>query len=110
MKKETIEYFCDRCDAKLEAEPRRVHDVQVHLEPRITGGSGVVTSASVTVEYYHRNVVAYGESMLCDKCKIDILQSLIDELTFGISRLNAPADCVGKDTNVRTKESEGEDE
>ena len=81
MKKETIEYFCDRCDAKLEDVPRRFHDVQVHREPRITGGSDVVTSDSVTVEYYHRDVVEYGESMLCDKCKIDILQSLIDELT-----------------------------
>ena len=40
----------------------------------------------------HRNMAGYA----CRCCKRDWL--------------NAPADCAGKDINVRTKESEGEDE
>ena len=74
MKKEIIKYFCDKCETEIENPSQLVS----YNECGINNDVGISVNVKITrqVDY----AIPHNESMLCNKCKITILERAIKEL------------------------------
>ena len=74
MKKEITKYFCDKCEAEIENPSQFVS----YTECLINNDIAVSINVKITrqVDY----AIPHNESMLCNKCKIAILEHTIKEL------------------------------
>ena len=76
MKKTIVEYFCDKCDCKLKAQPNRGHEAG-----KVRDYSGEIKGQfRVIIEYEEYMGVQFQQSMLCDKCKIEALEEVLKTL------------------------------
>lgn len=76
MKKTTVQYFCDRCGEEI-SDISQTEDGMMSLDAY--GQSH--PHARVSIQYtYNHSIVAYQESMLCDKCKIKVLEDVLKKL------------------------------
>lgn len=74
MKKEITKYFCDKCESEIENPSQNVS----YIEGWINNDSAVSVNIKITrqVDY----CIPHNESILCNKCKIAILERAIKEL------------------------------
>lgn len=80
MKKTTVEWFCDKCGIKVPDRPKRIYYVN-------TDGSKNLVNR-VTIEFRSPDIPMYSyevdphfeHSMLCSKCKKEILEAVLKEL------------------------------
>lgn len=74
MKKEITKYFCDKCEVEIENPSQLVS----YNECGINNDVGISVNVKITrqVDY----AIPHNESMLCNKCKITILEQAIKEL------------------------------
>ena len=74
MKKEITKYFCDKCEAEIENPSQFVS----YTEGWISNDVGIDVNVRITRQVSY--AIPHNESMLCNKCKIAILERAIKEL------------------------------
>lgn len=65
MKVTTVEWFCDKCGDKMSDRP--AHSAVVQFTE--------ACSARVTIEWHRPGVLEYEQSMLCERCKREIIDA-----------------------------------
>jgi hypothetical protein len=74
MKKEITKYFCDKCEAEIENPSQFVS----YTEGWIGNDVGIDVNVKITRQVSY--AISHNESILCNKCKIAILERAIEEL------------------------------
>jgi hypothetical protein len=74
MKKEITKYFCDKCETEIENLSQFVS----YNECGINSDVGIDVNVKITRQVSY--AIPHNESMLCNKCKIEILERAINEL------------------------------
>ena len=74
MKKEITKYFCDKCETEIENPSQFVS----YNAGMINNDVGIDVNVKITRQVSY--VIPHNESMLCNKCKIEILERAIKEL------------------------------
>lgn len=74
MQKTITKYFCDKCGSEID-NPSQLID---YVEGYLNNDANVVAAVTVTRQVDYS--ISHKESMLCNKCKIEILKRAIAEL------------------------------
>lgn len=78
MKRTFVKYFCDKCGQELPDEPEYYN---APSPDHVLGQPHQAYSARVRVEYTDLNhEIYYDDSILCNKCKVDILKAVLSNL------------------------------
>lgn len=76
MKKTTVQWFCDKCGAEMAEKPCQM----CYVGTRKDYSGTILKQYCVTIEYEEYMGVQYGQSMLCNKCKVEALEEVLKEL------------------------------
>lgn len=78
MKKTITTYFCDLCGQEIPSEPAYYN---APSPEHALGQPHQSYCARVRIEYQDMsNGIYYDDSMLCNKCKVDILKAVLSNL------------------------------
>lgn len=77
MKETTVRYFCDKCKEEIKGKPVMAHTT----DERLTfGGDCWVSCVDVSFMFRMYGDKNSKENILCDRCKIEALEELLEKL------------------------------
>ena len=87
MKKTTVEWFCDRCGKRLPDRPLRVYYVALNGDVNKRNRVFIeYKSPDVPFDPHTMDGIEFERSMLCAKCKKEILEEVIKVLKVEIKK------------------------
>ena len=77
MKKETVQYFCDKCNEEITGTPVMHYVADERLTFR---GDCWVSCVDVALTFRKYGDSDFRENILCNRCKIDALEEVLNRL------------------------------